>query len=112
MMLSWATQAGGNTMTMNVAAGSEPFKVTLLANPTTGYQWTVKKYDETLFTLVSSQYMAPKTALIGAGGQMVFTFAIKPGVTLPQTSTLTFWYARPWAAKEGTEKKVVIQFQQ
>ncbi|MDX1837102.1 protease inhibitor I42 family protein [Legionella taurinensis] len=111
LMLGFAAHAANNTaMTLNVAAGEEQFKVTLQANPTTGYQWTVQNYDQTLFKLMSSQYVAPQTKLIGAGGQMVFTFAVNEGVALPESSTMTFRYARPWEPKEGTTQQVIIQF--
>lgn len=112
LMLGFGVHAAGNnTMTVNVAAKEEQFKVTLQANPTTGYQWTVQTYDQTLFKLVSSQYVSPETKLIGAGGQMVFTFAVKQGAALPESSAMTFRYARPWEPKDGTSKQVIIQFE-
>ncbi|KTD48955.1 secreted protein [Legionella rubrilucens] len=111
LMLGFGVHAANPTaMTLNVASGEDQFKVTLQANPTTGYQWTVQNYDQTLFKLMSSQYVAPETKLIGAGGQMVFTFAVNEGVALPKSSAMTFRYARPWEPKEGTTQKVIIQF--
>lgn len=97
-------------MTVNVAQGQKQFQIILPSNPSTGYQWSVKGYDKSLIKLVSSQYSAPKTQLIGAGGQMVFTFEQVKSEKLAQTSKVNLIYARPWQPEQGTLKSVTIHF--
>ena len=95
---------------MNVDAKSSQFVVTLPANPTTGYQWKVSQYDKRHFQMLSSHFIAPKTRLIGAGGQMTFTFAPIKGKSYPKSTTMLFTYARSWEPKSGTVKEVTINF--
>lgn len=99
-----------NSVTMNVSAKTPTFIVTLPSNPTTGYQWTVTKYDQKLFNLAKRQYIAPQTKLIGAGGNMNFTFALKKGMSYPKSTKMAFTYGRSWDPKSGTLKKVTVNF--
>lgn len=101
---------GADALTLHVKSTSPQFTVTLPANPTTGYQWNVAKYDKQHFRLISSRYIAPRTRLIGAGGQMIFTFAPAKGKAYPPTTQMTFNYARPWESTGGTLKQVNINF--
>jgi predicted secreted protein len=75
-----------------VTAGNQ-FNVTLDSNPTTGYKWQAPKIaDESIAKFVNGKYVPPKTNLLGASGQEVFTFqAVKVGKT-----TITLEYARPF----------------
>ena len=74
--------------------------VTLESNVTTGFAWElVNITDETVLEQVGEQeYKAPEAgALIGAGGEEVWTFkALKKG-----TSTISMEYRRPW--EKGVE---------
>lgn len=99
-----------DTMTMTVNKSLAQFRVRLPANPTTGYQWAVKQYDKTLLSLTDSTYMAPKTQLIGAGGEMVFTFVRKPNKAYPQKTLIVFKYARSWESTGASLKRVVVYF--
>lgn len=105
---SWLQAA--DSLTINVNKNSPQFVVALPSNPTTGFQWTVKHYDRKLLQLKSSNYIAPKTKLIGAGGQMTFTFAPIKGKTYPASTKMSFAYARSWEAKQGALKHVTINF--
>lgn len=98
------------TLMMQVDASNPQFDVTLPANPTTGYQWAVTQYDKTLFQMTGSQYFAPQTKRMGAGGQMIFTFRLNKGKNYPQKTNLLFTYARSWEPKSGTQKPVIITF--
>lgn len=106
-----SVNAATDTMTLNVNAQQPSFQVTLPANPTTGFKWTVTNYDQSLLQLTSSNYIAPQSKLIGAGGQMQFTFALAPGKTYPASTIIQFKYARPWESKKGSLKKVIVNFQ-
>ena len=100
-----------NTVTMTVAPSSPQFVVTLPANPTTGYQWVVTTYDKKALKLTKSIYMPPQTKLMGAGGQMTFTFAPIKGKAYPSSTQMTFTYARPWEHnKSGTVKQITVNF--
>ncbi|KTD16230.1 protease inhibitor I42 family protein [Legionella jordanis] len=112
-VLLWAGAAICNatqSMILNVNNTQNQFVVTLPANPTTGFQWTIENYDKSFLKLLTSRYIAPNTKLIGAGGQMLFTFQLKAGASYPQSSSMLFKYARPWETNTGTMKKVTINF--
>ncbi len=102
--------SAGNTLTLNVDPNCPQFVVTLPSNPTTGYQWVATTYDKTLFQLKSSRYAAPQTTLVGAGGQMTFTFGLIKGQSYPASTQMSFTYARPWDPSSGTIKPVSIRF--
>ncbi|ASQ45641.1 protease inhibitor I42 family protein [Legionella clemsonensis] len=110
LLLACATFTHADTMSLNVNPNQKEFIITLPANPTTGYQWTVEKYDKSFLKLLSSNYLAAKTKLIGAGGQMQFTFQLLKGKSYPQSTTMQFKYARPWEQEKGTLKQVTVNF--
>lgn len=95
---------------LNIDTSSPQFTVTLASNPTTGYQWSVVDFNKNLFTLESAVYQRPQTKLIGAGGNMVFTFNLNKGKNYPSTSQMIFNYARPWESSGGTIKKLSLNF--
>lgn len=97
-------------MTLNVNKNQKIVAVTLPANPTTGYQWTIKTMDHSLLKLESSQYLSSKSGLMGAGGQMIFNFSLIAGKSIPEKTTLVFSYAQPWEPQKGTEQLVELQF--
>lgn len=99
-----------DSLSIDVKQNQPSFQVTLKANPTTGYKWSVVNYDKKLLTLSSSVYQAPKTMLIGAGGKMVFTFTLNKGQVYPAQTKMTFNYARPWEKGSGDVQSVVVNF--
>ena len=99
-----------DTLTANVKVGSRQFTIKLPANPTTGFQWTVKQYDNTFLQLAGSQYVPPLVQRFGAGGNMVFTFSLIKGATYPQSTTMFFNYARGWEANGGEMREVIVNF--
>jgi len=88
----------------------ETFTITLDANPTTGYKWQLSdNLTESIVKLVKSEYVAPETDMVGAGGKEVWTFkGVKPGET-----TINLEYVRPWeTGVEPVEKenyRVVVE---
>jgi len=95
---------------INIEPNTSEFVIKLAANPTTGFQWTLTKYDKSLLRLKSSIYNAKQTKLVGAGGEMVFIFEIVKVKSYPNSSEILFKYARSWEPKSGTVKKVVVNF--
>jgi len=76
-----------------VARAGQTFSVTLESNPSTGYRWQLAKpVDNSIITLVSSDYVVGEGELIGAGGEEIWTFkVIKSG-----RARIYFKYVRPW----------------
>ena len=109
LLCSLGAQADDNTV-ITVDSSSQQFVVTLPANPTTGYQWTVTSFDKKTFKMTASQFVSPRTRLIGAGGQMTYTFALIKGQSYPKSTQMSFTYARPWDPKSGTLKQVTVNF--
>lgn len=77
---------------IEVQVGQE-FAITLGSNPTTGYRWQLAEpLDESRLKLVGSEYKAPETERVGAGGREVWTFkAVGAGKT-----SIALRYVRPW----------------
>lgn len=110
LMLSTLGNAAEN-LSLDVNTNQKQFVISLAANPTTGFQWTLQHYDQTFLELVGSHYQAPQSKLIGAGGQMIFTFALLAGKSYPKKTTINFKYAQPWEPSKGSLKTVEINFQ-
>ena len=96
------------SMTVNPTQGG--FVVKLNANPTTGFQWKIVRFDKKILTLTNSQYHKPQTNRIGAGGQMFFTFSLNKSKNYPDKTNIVFKYARPWETNSGTIKNVTVNF--
>jgi len=81
------------------------FKIELKSNPTTGYQWQLAKpLNKKIVDLVSSDYIPPKTNLVGAGNKEIWVFkAVKKGKT-----EILLKYARPWESVQPIEQKTYI----
>jgi inhibitor of cysteine peptidase len=93
LALSWLATAGAaEPKPMAVKVGQE-FKLTLQYNATTGYQWVLAQpLDEKLVKLQGSEYKRLDPKLMGAGGDMVWTFqALAEG-----KATIGLKYVRPW----------------
>lgn len=71
----------------------EEFAVVVKSNQTTGYKWMfAKPLDNTILKFKGSEYKAPDTDLIGAGGEEIWMFkAISEG-----TAMIVLKYVRPW----------------
>lgn len=96
--------------TLNVDMHNPSFAITLPANPTTGFQWSVVHFDKKLLILSASHYERPKTNLMGAGGHMDFTFMLQKEKSYPASTEIVFKYARAWEAKSATVKKIKVNF--
>lgn len=111
LLLSFSTMLhANNNLSMNVNVNDPSFVVTLPANPTTGFQWSVVRFDEDLLILRSSIYERPKTNFIGAGGQMHFTFARQKGKNYPESTVIVLKYARSWESGTATVKSIKVNF--
>lgn len=100
----------GKDISMQVNKNQPSFVVSLDANPTTGFQWSVQQFDQSFLTLSQSKYQKSQTHLIGAGGKMQFTFTLNKGKSYPDNTKITFQYARAWEKEGGMVKTVTIHF--
>jgi len=99
-----------STMSMTVSAKKNEFSVQLPANPTTGFQWSLIKFDKKLVKMTSKKYIMPKSNLIGAGGKMDFHFSLVSRKPYPQKTQMIFVYARGWEKNTSSTKQVTIHF--
>ncbi len=66
--------------------------VSLEANPTTGYTWSISNLDTSLIKLIKESTLEADSQKLGAPGKQVFHFlSISPGVT-----ELNLIYHREW----------------
>jgi predicted secreted protein len=73
------------------AKQSEPFNISLQANPTTGYKWYAD-YDYNFLRLDSERFEKEPSDELGSGGISIFAFLpLKPG-----KATISLVYKRPW----------------
>lgn len=90
-----------------VTRKQDTFNIVFESNKTTGFSWFLGRYDRHVFTVVSHQYKAPQSGLMGASGHSVWTFKVKSSLKrYPRTRRIQFFYARPWT-NEGRVKRVV-----
>ncbi len=91
-----ALDESDNGRRIEARVGKE-IKLTLGANPTTGYQWQVDELDETILLQDGEAEYKSDSSLIGSGGTTTFHFRpVARGETW-----LTLTYLRPW--EDGVE---------
>lgn len=93
---------------------SEPkFSIILQSNPTTGYAWVLKSYDDTLITPVKQEfYPASSKKLMAAPGYEKWTFRIKDsGFIVAHITNISLAYMRSWETQDfqTTTFKVITQ---
>lgn len=94
--------------TLSVRPGDEVV-VTLESNATTGYAWQMETEPASeILDLVKSEYVAPDTELVGAGGEEVWRFV----ATGEGTTDVALRYARSFSGETAGEPfdfTVVVQ---
>jgi inhibitor of cysteine peptidase len=92
--------AAGTTLTL--AVGDE-LTLRLAEAPTTGYRWAVERLEESVLTLLRSEFHL-RDAAPGGGGERWFTLgALRPGLT---TVALKLW--RAWAGEASVYRRFEI----
>lgn len=85
------------SQTITVTRKSSEFKIQLKANPTTGYTWTTKQFDQQLLTLINYHYIPPSVQMPGAGGIAEWDFKCNAKAFVkPQSTIIHLLYARSW----------------
>lgn len=82
------------------------YDVSLDANPSTGYAWTVS-YDQSLLELANRVFQ-PQSSLLGAGGKEVFTFR---ALAARGVTTVSFEYKRSWETQVANTATVTFVLQ-
>ncbi len=100
----------GDIITISADKNNKEFIVSLPANPTTGFQWTLVNYDKKILHTVNNHYTPQKTKLMGSGGEMAYTFALNKGKSYPETTKMTFRYARSWEITGSSMTTVLVFF--
>lgn len=90
------------------------FVVSLPSNPTTGFRWYLVSYDAKLIKPISHQFIPPTNKkLMGAPGNTQWTFKVlKAAHQVPQASTITWTYVRPWETIAGETTTFTVRFMQ
>ncbi len=89
------------------ATAGETFRITLCANPSTGFAWERPILsDPAALELVDRAAVAPAGALVGSAGSETFTFRVEG----PGTTEIQFAYSQPWAGgtKEAWTVRVTV----
>jgi inhibitor of cysteine peptidase len=90
-----------------VAPGQPEFTIKLKSNPSTGYSWFLREYDNTLITPVKHAFQQPTKGLIGAPGYETWVFRVKQAAFIvPQQTTIRMIYARPWQGSDSSTQTV------
>ena len=85
------------------------FTIQLPSNPTTGYSWFIKDYDERLVEPTRHQFISPKKERIGAGGMETWTFkATRAAFDVPHMTQISFVYAQPWNLESVSDNVVTV----
>lgn len=85
------------------------FTIQLPSNPTTGYSWFLKDYDDRFISPVKHQYISPKDARAGAGGMETWTFkATRAAFYVPQMTQISFVYAQPWNLESVSDNVITV----
>jgi inhibitor of cysteine peptidase len=79
--------------------------LSLLSNPSTGYEWAVDEIDENVMRQVGESESKPGSDLLGAPGEQVFRFQ----VVGEGQATLKLIYHRPWEKDAEPAKTFSIQ---
>ncbi|MFY7697438.1 MAG: protease inhibitor I42 family protein [Legionella sp.] len=109
VVYAWAATASTD-MILTVDPDVKEFVVSLIANPTTGYQWSLKKYDKNLLRLKSSDYQKVSNGLVGIGGKMNFRFEFSRVIPTPPSTLMIFSYSRPWEPNDAINHHMLIKF--
>lgn len=98
-----------------VEKSNPKFSIILQSNPTSGYSWFLKNYNENLISLNGKKFTSPpatKKKLAGAPGYETWNFSVKPSsFVVPQITNIVLIYARPWEDQgaQATNFRVVIK---
>ena len=91
-----------------VTADKPEFVIKLKSNPTTGYSWFLRDYDNQLLQTEHHQFIAPPDKkIMGQPGFEVWTFKVKrAGFVVPHQTLIRLVYARPWDSENSSTQEI------
>ncbi|MDF1760312.1 MAG: protease inhibitor I42 family protein [Coxiellaceae bacterium] len=94
-----------------VKPGAKNITLVLKSNPTTGYSWFYQSSEPAWLKVVSHQYIASKTKMMGAPGVEKWTFNV-PNLSnsVPRVAMINMRYARPWDIKASKVTTFFVVF--
>ncbi len=87
-------------------------KITLPANPSTGYTWKLVKYDEKVLHFNGQEYVKSKSDNIGAPGIENFSFTLLPHPIDVHSTKVTLTYGRQWLPEPVKTTNVIVNVRQ
>jgi len=88
-----------------ITAEQPEFIIKLKSNPTTGYTWFLRGYNNDLLQPISHSFQAPDSTMVGAPGFELWTFKVKAtAFVVPQQTSIRLAYSRPWEASESASQ--------
>ncbi|MDF1797430.1 MAG: protease inhibitor I42 family protein [Coxiellaceae bacterium] len=94
-----------------VKPGAKNITLILQSNPTTGYSWFYQSSKPSWLKVLSHQYIASKTKMMGAPGVEKWTFNV-PNLSnsVPRVAMIKMRYARPWDIKASKVTTFFVVF--
>ena len=94
-----------------VAPDQNEVVLNLTSNPSTGFSWQLKNYDEKLFAKVDHHFIPGEAPLgwVGVPGTEEWKFVLNPEIRKEQAGKSTrvvLQYLRPWKGGETGEEKI------
>lgn len=110
LLLSFSIFAAKKENQIIVSQKKPVFNIVLKSNPTTGFSWKLKSYNQNLITFVRHRFIAPQNKkLMGAPGCEEFIFkANKGSYRVNQVGYIKLEYIRPWTNVGATSKTFVV----
>lgn len=103
--LSLGAQDNGSSLTLRPG---DILRLTLPANPSTGYEWHVTNLPATHLELLGQEFLtAPDSQRVGAPGETVMEFRAKSPVT-EGVGTLELGYFRSWEGADSASEGYVL----
>jgi len=94
---------------IQVSSDKPEFKLTLPANPTTGYAWYLSKYNAGFIKPIRHEFQKAKNLRVGAGGSAIWTFKVLPeAFQVPHLIRIKMVYTQAWNLKAAEKKTILI----
>lgn len=87
---------------ITVTADNAEFTIRLKSNPTTGYRWYLKAWPNNWLQVMSEDYVANRSTLVGAGGEETWRFKVLPeAFSARLLLSIEFVSIQPWNMKDA-----------
>lgn len=104
------TVFASSTRIIEVQPKQGVFEISLPANQTTGYQWSLINYNTKILKSIGQNYQQAESRLVGAGGYTRFYFQCLNVSNLPNYTQLKFAYKRSWEPRPVRVTTIQVHF--